>query len=249
MGGTVRGQVALYVLIGVIVLVGVILAIVLFNQQEVNIATETPDEILQGNPDLQAEVSRMRERVERCLEEVAAEAATDFAGVGIPVATPAEAEPYLADEISLNFPNCFFRYNTREKLVITDLDEPRIIVSLVDDSMLVDAEYSVEGHYMDLTYRMSQFSGQIATELARVIERQAALDEQIQEALDGLAGDESFIDDDGYVDLGAFEDEGIFADMLVYDDGSCAIIFYDYNQLDSEGNPLVASRYYPTCVG
>jgi hypothetical protein len=239
MGGR-RAQVALFVLIGFVILLGVVLLIVAVNNQRAAVGEDLDvvDEV-SDNPEVAAERARMRERVDTCLQEIAKEAVTDFAAAGVPVATSAEANPYLAEEISLNFPSCFYRFNTRSKLEIIDPEAPRVEASLGNTMLIVDVDYLIRGHYEGESYTFSDHHAEIETNLAALIEQQQLIDEQLSNP-----SEDGFITPDGFVDPYAFEDEGIYTDIVFYDDGSCLIFFYDYNTEP----PLLSSRYYETCL-
>ena len=258
MGGR-KAQVALFVLAGVIILIMVVLALYLVSQKKAETSTSTNEQLLlQQNPDLAAEKARMQARVDDCLSQTSTEVLTNFSAADVPVNTIADAEQALADEIAARFPDCFFRFNTQEKLTITG-DEPRVTATLSADKLNVHAVYAATGSFNSYTYTLQAYDGAVATQLQPMLLRGFA----IQQALAGttptgtggsqldaasLADAKAFIDDDCNVDLYAFEDQGIYADLLTHDDGTMTALLYDYKNLDQSGQPGMYSVNLQACT-
>lgn len=245
MGGRVgprglKAQAALFALLGIIILLAVIIAFNLLRQSE---TTAMPPEQASLSVETALEAGRMQERVDRCLGEIGAATAEELAAAGVTARSRIELEGKVAQQVALDFSECFYRQNTQEKLTITAADEPRVRAALTDEELLLDVEYAVEGAYDGETYPLTRFTATVLTGLALLVERQSDVEQQIAGALAGTI-DDGFIDKEGYVDFHHFADQGIYLDMLLYDDGSCAITLYDTNT-DDLG---ITTRYYERCT-
>ena len=260
MGGR-RAQVALFVLLGVIILVGVILALYLIHEKKISTTSTDLSQQLdeQNNPELAAEKARMQQRVDDCLARTAQDSLQAFVDSGTQVASIAEAEQLLSDDIAQRFPDCFFAFNTIHKLAIIG-DTPKVIAILGPGTLRVSVTYAAKGTFEEQSYQLQDYSASAATRLRETLDSGFALQQALSGTLDNtggpgsadyeaLAAAKSFIDDDCYVDLHAYEDQGIYADMFVHDDDTMTALFYNYKdwkQGDPSPEPVVIDL--PACV-
>ncbi len=249
MGGQ-KGQVALYVLIGLVVLIIIVLALYLVSLKKTETQTSANQQaLLQNDPQLAAEIQRMQQRVDDCLGQTAADSLQEYQSSGTPVTTQADAEQMLADDIAAKFPDCFYQFNTEGKLQITDDGAPSVTAMLSDSKLLVTATYATQGTYDGKMYTLKDYTGSAPSNLKPMIDRALSIKQALSGATGATGGtftpDSSFIDPtDCSVDLYAYEDQGIYADLTVNDDGTMTAYFYDYNDYlqgltDTPPKPIV----------
>ncbi len=254
MGGQ-KGQVALYVMIGLVVLIIVVLAFYLVSLKKTETQTSGSQQaLLQNDPQLAAEIQRMQQRVDDCLGQKAADALQEYQDAAIPVTTQADAEQMLADDIAAKFPGCFYQFNTEGKLQITDDGAPSVTATLSDDKLLVTATYVAQGTYNGKTYMLKDYTGSAPSSLKPMIDRALSIKQALSGATAGgtFTPDSRFIDPtDCTVDLYAYEDQGIYSDLNINDDGTMTAYFYDYNDYlqgltDTPPKPIVVDL--PPCT-
>jgi hypothetical protein len=257
-----KAQVALYVLGGIIVLFLIVLSIYLGRLKKTEtLVTTGQDQQLLNNPELAAERARMQQRLDECLGQTTLEVLEDYQNSGISVSTIEQAEPRLAEEISMRFPDCLFRFNTIDKLQAGSDDAPRVSVTLGTEGASVSAEYSVVGTYNDKNYPLASFQTNVPSDLGHVIAtagtvRKALLSPEARTApssdnptLAELA--RTLFDDECRFNLYALEDQGWYADLVTLDDGKMNLYLYNYNDyLDGKTSeePTPIPVDLPPCV-
>jgi|GEM_PF-2950780 len=256
MGGTGRrAQVAFFVLLGVILLIAIVIAIYLIQQQRVQ-THETSEQLYVGNPELAAEAGRMQQRVDDCLSQTAQDSLESFADEGADVSSLADAEAMLEEDIALSFPNCFYRFNTAS-LFIEQETPPTVHIAFSNDGASVTAHYIVSGEYQGAKYSLSDYQANIKTGFRPLLEKGLGLRASMSGTTPTGSGGsgtaapsvgEEFIDKNCYVNLYAYQDEGIYADLTQRMDGTMQATFYDYDHLDSQGMPGRVTVELPPCI-
>jgi len=223
MGG--RGQTALYILLGLILFIGLLFTLYFVNQKDTEILGPK-DDPMQNNPQLAAEKARMQARVDKCLGQVAADSLTEMEAAQKPVVSIKSAEQQLADDIALFFPECFFEYNTIEKLTAAN-EQPKVRTSLSNDQLTVLVSYPVKGTYEGEPYTLNDFTAKVPTTVRPQMQRALNIPKAMQEKT-FEPGRDFLNPDDCTVDLYAYEDQGIYADLIIKKDGTMVAYFYDY---------------------
>lgn len=240
-----RGQIAIFVLVGLIVLLGIIITIVALRQQTSDVVSDSQD-IVEGDVELAAEQARMQQRVDECLGQLSAEVIDDYRSAGLVVEENSQTEDLIAQEISDRFPDCFFRFNTAQKLTIGDSD-PVVEVTLGNNALFTQVKYPVTGELDDKTYRLSDFQASTETNLQDEIEET----NNLRNSLLGDSPDVSALLDPVTCDYDPYgmEEQGYYSDLIIYDDGSMDVLLYDYNDWNPrqpEPEPTIAPL--PACT-
>jgi hypothetical protein len=240
-----RGQVALYVLVGVVLVLIVSIGVLVMRQRQASlVSTASPDDASANDPALAAEKVRMQARVDACLGVVADDAQRRIGSSGAAMETAADAEQLLEQQIAVDFPRCFFAFNTVDKLEIVG-DEPAITAVLGAGTLQVLAKLEAEGTFNAKTYRLSDYQASVPSSLLGLINA----GKDIAKSLAGKGtGGRSFFTSDGKIDPYAFEDQGIYTQYILFDDGSCVVIMYDFNELRKGKAPLSYPVPMENCV-
>ena len=259
-----QGQVAIFVLVGLILVIGIILALYVINQKKIETTTTEDEQLrLQQNPELAAERARMQQRVDECLAGISEAAVEEALSSGTPFSSLTEVEAYLSEEIGGGFHVCFYQYNTAEKLSITDEALPRVSVVISDDRVLITTKYAVRGELDDETYTLTTYTATLEESPRAALEMAMALRAAYTPA--GAPGATTTIPETGgpglpdidvnalfdehcYYDAYAFEAQGIYTDLLLLPEGERRVYVYDYTTLDATRAPRATFVDLPPCT-
>ena len=265
-----QGQVAIFVLVGLIFVIAIILALYVINQKKIETTTTEDEQLrLQQNPELAAERARMQQRVDECLALVTRGVLDEAKMYGVQACSLEAAETALAEEVSGTFSDCFFRFNTIDKLAITDEALPRATVLLGNDRVIVTAAYSVRGEFDGEAYTLNEYTATIDESPRDAIAYAIALScygvTATSDSPTGTTGTSgglntplppgipdidvnALFDAECYYDAYAYEDEGIYTDLLLLPDGTRVVYVYDYNHLDTKDAPTMSKATLAPCV-
>lgn len=255
-GAARRGQVALFILIGVILLLGIIVALTLFRQQS-DVVIDDPGDGFQ-NPEVALQAGRMQERLDACLAQVTAELIDEYAEAGAVASSIEELEEALADDVAEEFTACFSRFNTAGHFTLPE-EEPLISLSLGAEQVLVRAGYTVTGEHVGEPYTLTGFTATLDDSPRDAFQRSVDLAAAFGiggTTPDGGSGPTGahvydaakLLDEECNIDLYAYADRNVYVDMLLFADGNMQATFYDYNLLDEDGRPFVTNLYLPPCT-
>ncbi len=241
-----RGQVALYVLIGVVLLVGVAIAIHVVSQQRVATNAESTIEDTGLSPACQAEKARVAERVAQCFKRKSADVLDDFNNGDYDTLPQSSEElaTFLAGEIESELVDCFSQFNL-EGRVPPPPEPPKVSVLFGDQSVTVSFKGVLAGSCGDEAYHISpdpvtiDFPGKVYTESLPLA----------QELASALAGDaESSWVSDGALNLYAHADKHLFADVVVTDEGCVAYLTSTAPLFKGKDTVLFPPVEVPNCV-
>lgn len=242
-----KAQVSMFVLLGFIILLLVGVSIYVYsNYNSVNVnMNKNIDKKM--DPELAAEANRMQERFNNCLGNVAKDAIKEYRLEGITVTDSAEVEKILSSIISMDFPNCAYKFNTESKTEIVDGQEPEVEATLSETNLMVTVNYKIKGVYNDQSYELEEYYKSIETDLFNDLKDIENLKNDLNKP------DSNFISkepDGTYINPYALEDEGKYMDAIFYDDGSCTVIMYDYSEVDPEQEvgPKITKAELENCV-
>ncbi len=242
-----KGQVALYVLLGTVLLLLLLAALYLVGLKRSEMAVSSGQA---PSPDILAAKTQMQERIDRCLKTVAGRELLEARQQGLPSTSIADDEAFLAQEIVGSFPGCYYQPGT-DQLAITDDQPPRVTVTLGPAQMLVDVRYASSGEYEGKEYVLDEHAAQVPTDIRAGLERAIDLRRSLQgeELLYSQRGT-PLVDQHCNVDLYAYESDGWYADLVKNDDGSMTVFLYDYNEFENEGDyPPPLKVDLPPCGG
>jgi hypothetical protein len=263
MGGR-KAQVALFVLAGLILLFIVVLAIYLVSQKRAETATTTNEQLeLQNNPDLAAEKARAQARLDTCLAETTQGAIEDYQteiqqAAMQQVGELSDYQTQLTQAIADEFPSCFYRFNTKDSLLITDSQPPRVSLIFSTNAVKVAASYNAAGTYNGFTYHLNTYLGNVQTDFGRAARDSDATFKIVENALSGHPdATNPFVNKESNTfNPYALADQQKYLNLIIQPDGSCTAIIYDYTavQNGADTQPTILAKDYtaadaPACKG
>jgi len=237
-----KGQVALYVLLGVVLLIGVVIAIHVVTVKSSTTTTENPvDKGL--SPQCQAEKARMEERANKCLAKKLEEAVADYQEEGDLLPDLASVQAYLQEDVELGFPDCFHEWPILDRLSVDwDVDTKADLV-LTDTGVAATVTQPVSGECDGQAYHLRTYTARITSDVKPEFEKFDAVRNELLSNATKLFGKDCGVDPYGLAD------EGIYTDVLLLDDGSSVVWLYDYNDYlnGGEEKPKPLAIRLPPC--
>jgi hypothetical protein len=240
-----RGQVALFVMIGFVVLVAVVIGMVMVTQQRTAVDAMTePETSAEESSIVIEERAMMQQRLDDCLAGLVEEQLTTVGAEEVLSPNIAELEVQIEQHLVEVFPSCFEAFNTRGLTANTGV--PEVDVTLGEERLIVDITYPATGTVEGESYRLEAFAAVVETGLGRLAFRADAVFERLSGNLNEMGL--KFINEQCDVDLYAFADEGVYADLVTKPDGSMIAYFYDYTKEVENTVPMLAVEL-PACQG
>ncbi len=243
-----KGQVTVYILVGLFILVSLLFFLYLLHQSKASYGEPTGPKMVDQNVLL--EQARMQGRIDSCLNKVTKQATLDAQANGLPATSLQADEEYLAQGIAESFPNCYFQASTDELLIVDD-QAPRVNVVIDPEDVVVDVAYASQGEYDGQSYTLSEHHAQVPTKLGEGLDN--AID--LERGLSGEtplydAAQEPLVDAQCNVNLYAYDGRGWYADLIKHDDGTMTALLYDYGTFGEQGvYPVPLTVELPKCEG
>lgn len=227
-----KGQVTLYVVLGLAVVLALMIAVTII-REESNPADQGQDPFA-DDPALAAEAGRMQERVDDCLGSLVVDVLRDAERLATEpvVEDRSDMERLIATELAAQYPACFSRFNTAEKLRIIDDDEPAFRVAIADDRLLVTAEYGVEGSYEGRSYPLHHASASVASSFGDALDVALAVRRALIDPA-AYGTDDGYVTKDGYFDPDARVRDGLYSELFIALDGSCRFTLIDNRAVEA----------------